>query len=103
VHLLSHLICLIHKHPFNNQRPASFFGALFALMYRLCLAMTPKHKFKFKNRLFSLDATVVQPLPVSVSPGSLSPHQGRQLPSLLDYNVMPASEMVISYSGLSDD
>ena len=43
----------------NNRRPASFFEALFALMYRRCQPLAPKHKFKFKNKLFSLDATVV--------------------------------------------
>ena len=43
----------------NNQRPASFYEALFSLMYRRCQPLTPKHKFKFKNKLFSLDATVV--------------------------------------------
>ena len=42
----------------NNQRPASFYEALFGLMYRHCQPLTPKHKFKFKNKLFSLDATV---------------------------------------------
>jgi hypothetical protein len=43
----------------NNQRPASFLVALFALMYRRCQPLAPKHKFRFKNKLFSLDATVV--------------------------------------------
>jgi putative transposase len=43
----------------NNQRPASFFEALFGLMYRRCQPLAPKHKFKFKNKLYSLDATVV--------------------------------------------
>jgi Transposase DDE domain/Domain of unknown function (DUF4372) len=43
----------------NHQRPASFFEALFGLMYRRCQPLAPKHKFKFKNQLFSLDATVV--------------------------------------------
>jgi putative transposase len=43
----------------NNKRPASFFEALFALMYRRCQPLAPKHKFEFKNKLFSLDATVV--------------------------------------------
>ena len=43
----------------NNKRPASFFAALFALMYRRCQPVAPKHKFRFKNKLFSLDATVV--------------------------------------------
>jgi Transposase DDE domain/Domain of unknown function (DUF4372) len=43
----------------NNQRPASFLEALFGLMYRRCQPLAPKHKFKFKNQLYSLDATVV--------------------------------------------
>ncbi len=43
----------------NNQRPASFFEALFGLIYRRCQPLAPKHKFKFKNKLYSLDATVV--------------------------------------------
>ena len=43
----------------NNKRPASFFQALFALMYRRCQPLAPKHKFRFPNKLFSLDATVV--------------------------------------------
>jgi len=43
----------------NNQRPASFFEALFGLMYQRCQPLAPKHKFKFKNKLYSLDATVV--------------------------------------------
>jgi putative transposase len=43
----------------NHQRPASLFEALFGLMYRRCQSLAPKHKFKFKNKLFSLDATVV--------------------------------------------
>jgi putative transposase len=43
----------------NHKRPAAFFEALFALMYRRCQPLAPRHKFRFKNKLFSLDATVV--------------------------------------------
>jgi hypothetical protein len=43
----------------NNKRPASFFAAVFARMYQRCLAHAPRHKFKFKNELYSLDATTV--------------------------------------------
>lgn len=43
----------------NHRRPASFFAAIFAHMYHRCLAHAPRHKFKFKNKLYSLDATVV--------------------------------------------
>ena len=43
----------------NEKRPASFFEALFGQLYSRCQPTTPKHKFKFKNKLFSLDATTV--------------------------------------------
>jgi hypothetical protein len=39
----------------NNRRPA----AIFAHLYQRCLAHAPRHKFKFKNKLHSLDATTV--------------------------------------------
>ena len=43
----------------NNSRPAGFFQDLFAEMYGLCAAKAPKHKFRFKSKLFSLDATTI--------------------------------------------
>jgi len=43
----------------NEKRPASFFEALFGQVYSRCRPIAPKHKFKFKNKLFSLDATTV--------------------------------------------
>ena len=44
----------------NNSRPAGFFKDLFAEMYGLCAAKAPKHKFRFKSKLFSLDATTIK-------------------------------------------
>ena len=44
----------------NNSRPVAFFQDLFAEMYRLCAAKAPKHKFRFKSKLFSLDATTIK-------------------------------------------
>jgi len=44
----------------NNRRPAAFFEALFSRFYQRCQPMAPRHKFKFNNKLYSLDATVVQ-------------------------------------------
>jgi hypothetical protein len=44
----------------NNRQPASFFAAIFARLYQRCLAHAPCHKFKFKNKLYSLDATVAR-------------------------------------------
>lgn len=43
----------------NNMRPASFYQALFEKMYQRCRIISPKHKFKFKNKLYSLDASVI--------------------------------------------
>jgi hypothetical protein len=43
----------------NNHSPASFFEVLFGLMYRRCQPLAPQHKFKFKDKLYSLDATVM--------------------------------------------
>ena len=43
----------------NEKRPASFFEALFGRVYSRCRPIAPKHKFKFKNKLFSLDETTV--------------------------------------------
>jgi hypothetical protein len=44
----------------NNRRPAAFFEALFGRFYQRCQPVSVRHKFKFNNRLYSLDATVVQ-------------------------------------------
>ena len=43
----------------NNKRPASFYEALFEKAYQRCRMISPKHKFKFKNKLYSLDASVI--------------------------------------------
>lgn len=43
----------------NNGRPASLYDALFSKIYQRCRIVSPKHKFKFKNKLFSLDASVI--------------------------------------------
>ena len=43
----------------NNSRPADFFKDLFAEMYALCAAKATKHKFRFKSKLLSLDATTI--------------------------------------------
>jgi putative transposase len=71
----------------NHKRPASFFEALFALMYRRCQPLAPKHKFKFKNKLFSLDATVVS-LCLSLFPwaGFRRTKGGIKLHTLLDHD-----------------
>ena len=44
----------------NNARPIGFFQDLFAEMYGLCATKAPKHTFRFKSKLFSLDATTIK-------------------------------------------
>ncbi len=44
----------------NNNRPAEFFQTLFGEMYKRCQAVSPVHRFRFKNKLFSLDASTVK-------------------------------------------
>lgn len=43
----------------NNKRPAEFYEALFEHLYQSCRPLAPKHKFRFKNPLYSMDATVI--------------------------------------------
>jgi len=71
----------------NNRRPASFFEALFYVMYRRCQPLARKHKFKFKNKLYSLDATVVS-LCLSLFPWASfrRTKAGLKLHTLLDHD-----------------
>jgi hypothetical protein len=43
----------------NSSRPVAFFKDLFAEMYGLCSPCAPKHKFRFKCKLYSMDATTI--------------------------------------------
>jgi hypothetical protein len=81
----------------NNKRPASFFEALFGLMYRRCQPLAPKHKFRFKNKLFSLDATVVS-LCLSLFPWARFRRTkgGIKLHTLLDHDGYLPAFMAIS-------
>jgi putative transposase len=84
----------------NSQRPASFFAALFAMMYRRCQPRAPKHKFKFKNKLFSLDATVVS-LCLSLFPWARFRRTkgGIKLHTLLDHDGYLPAFVAISPAG----
>jgi len=43
----------------NQTRPAAFFEELFGRLYARCQNVSPRHKFKFKNKLFSLDSSLL--------------------------------------------
>lgn len=51
----------------NKKRPSAFYETLFEKVYQQCRIISPKHKFKFKNKLYSLDASVID-LSLSVFP-----------------------------------
>ena len=43
----------------NSSRDAGFFEAIFHHQYQKCAPVAPKKRFRFKNKLYSLDASVV--------------------------------------------
>lgn len=43
----------------NKHRPQELFKKLFFQMLSKCQPLAPKHKFRFKNKLYSLDATII--------------------------------------------
>lgn len=71
----------------NNKRPASFFKALFDFTYQQCRPVAPKHKFKFKNKLYTMDATAIS-LCLSIFPWAKfrKTKAGIRLHTLLDHD-----------------
>jgi len=51
----------------NEKQPYTLYEALFNQLLRRCQSMAPKHGFKFKNKLYSLDASTID-LCLSVFP-----------------------------------
>jgi len=43
----------------NEQRDAEFYTHLFEVLYRRCMQHSPRHGFRFKNKLFSLDGSLL--------------------------------------------
>jgi hypothetical protein len=43
----------------NEEQPASLYEALFGHLYARCLAQAPRHGFRFKNKLYSLDSLLI--------------------------------------------
>ena len=43
----------------NEQQPYTLYEALFAKLYARCRGLTPSHRFRFKNKLYSLDASLI--------------------------------------------
>ena len=43
----------------NEQRDAMFYTRLFEALYHRCTQHAPRHGFRFKNKLFSLDGSLL--------------------------------------------
>lgn len=43
----------------NQQQPHTLYEALFAKLYARCQGLAPGHGFRFKNKLYSLDASLI--------------------------------------------
>lgn len=43
----------------NEQQPYTLFEALFYKLYARCQGVAPGHRFRFKNKLYSLDASLI--------------------------------------------
>jgi hypothetical protein len=43
----------------NEHRPAALFEGVFHCLLQRCQALSPRRKFRFKNKLMSMDATVI--------------------------------------------
>jgi len=72
----------------NNNREADFFQTFFEKTYQRCAAIAPgKKKFRFKNKLYSLDASTID-LCLSVFPWAKfrSTKGGVKLHALLDHD-----------------
>ncbi len=51
----------------NEQQPYEFYEALFGKLYGQCRSVAPRHGFRFKNKLYSLDASTID-LSLSIFP-----------------------------------
>lgn len=71
----------------NNKRNAEFFEALFLHQYAICAKYTPRKRFRFKNKLYSFDAYIVD-LCLSLFPWAKfrATKGGIKLHALLDHD-----------------
>ena len=43
----------------NEQQPHAFYEALFGTLYQRCRSQAPRHRFRFKNPLYSIDSSLI--------------------------------------------
>lgn len=76
-HLRSSKLSRSNLSRMNEDKPYNLYEALFGKLLSRCQAVSPRHNFRFKNPLYSLDASTI----VCVSQGVLPYHErGNQAP-----------------------
>lgn len=43
----------------NEEQPCALYEELFKTLYKRCQAFAPRHNFRFKNKLYSIDASLI--------------------------------------------
>jgi hypothetical protein len=66
-HLGSTVLSRSNLSRINEHKPYALYEALFERLFTRCQAMAPRHGFRFKNKLYSLDASTID-LCLSVFP-----------------------------------
>jgi hypothetical protein len=71
----------------NNKRSADIFKDIFSEMYARCVPHAPKHKFRFKSKLISIDSTTIK-LCLSLFPWAAFRNNrgGVKMHTMLDHN-----------------
>ena len=87
----------------NHKRPWAFFRAVFEHQYKKCMACAPRKKFRFKNKLYSFDSSVVD-LCLSLFPWAKfrTTKGGIKLHTLLDHDAYIPAFMEITEAKVSD-
>ena len=43
----------------NAEQPYTLYEGLFGILYKRCQALAPRHGFRFRNKLYSIDASLI--------------------------------------------
>src|SRR5690606_34758201 len=86
----------------NSEQPAQLYEELFGVLYQQCRGLAPKHRFRFKHPLYSLDASVID-LSLRIFPWAKYLHTkgGMKLHLALDHSKRPA-ETVLTIQAAMD-
>ena len=58
-HLGAHRITRSTLARVNEQQPSEFYESLFGTLYQRCQSTAPRHRFRFKNPLYSIDSSLI--------------------------------------------